>query len=460
MCHPAPDTEAPDKYTRQREAGEVAEDTQQREGEGVGRDTPRREGGEVRRAFETAGGAFFGPPAGEWGSVAFDNRGAEYRDTVVAASLPFRSPSNAKPPYVPSSTPKKPSNAHTRSGAEPAGPGGAGGGGVGEGGDGHPRESYSGGGEECGDLRFLVVTPARTAMRWVGYAVSSVRAQEHANWRMVVVDDASEDGTAEAARHAAQGDDRVTVIRNDERRGALANLLLAVDHADPADEEVVVVLDGDDWLAHPRALSLLCPAYNRHGAWVTYGTYLEFPTGLTPDWIVDFAPSVVEQKTFRQTAFVSSHLRTFKTFLLRAIPLAEFCYPVDRQDQGWGPLCPGGDTRMFDRAGADVAVMLPLLELAGHRIVRVPHVVHVYNVATPLNDFKVHLQEQWDVDSIVRGRARLERLPGARLFPAKPSVVVLSPPPNFRVKREAGGDVAIEYQVEGVWMPEEGLAAR
>lgn len=64
MCHPAPDTEAPDKYTRQREAGEVAEDTQQREGEGVGRDTPRREGGEVRRAFETAGGAFFGPPAG------------------------------------------------------------------------------------------------------------------------------------------------------------------------------------------------------------------------------------------------------------------------------------------------------------------------------------------------------------------------------------------------------------
>ena len=29
--------------------------------------------------------------------------------------------------------------------------------------------------------------------------------------------------------------------------------------------QVIVVLDGDDWLASSHALSLLCPAYNLHG---------------------------------------------------------------------------------------------------------------------------------------------------------------------------------------------------
>jgi len=89
----------------------------------------------------------------------------------------------------------------------------------------------------------------------------------------------------------------------------------------------------------------------------------------------------------------ATHRRAPQAFLLRSVPPREFCYPGD---VGWGPPCPGagaGGGRIFDRAGADVAVMLPLLERAGHRIRRVPHVLHVYNVATPLNDFKVHLQE-------------------------------------------------------------------
>ena len=48
-----------------------------------------------------------------------------------------------------------------------------------------------------------------------------------------------------------------------------------------------------------------------------------------------------------------------------------------------GPECPGGGRRFFDRAGADVAVMLPLLERAGDRVHRIPQVcyTHVRNLA-------------------------------------------------------------------------------
>ena len=50
------------------------------------------------------------------------------------------------------------------------------------------------------------------------------------------------------------------------------------------------------------------------------------------------------------------------------------------------PECPGGGRRFFDRAGADVAVMLPLLERAGDRIHRIPQVccTHVHILASCL----------------------------------------------------------------------------
>eukprot|EP00961_Rhodomonas_salina_P101038 1359919-Rhodomonas_salina.1 len=60
---------------------------------------------------------------------------------------------------------------------------------------------------------FLVVAAARNCEEWVRYGVESVLAQSYARWRMVLVDDASEDQTALAAMAAAKGDPRVQVIK-------------------------------------------------------------------------------------------------------------------------------------------------------------------------------------------------------------------------------------------------------
>jgi glycosyltransferase involved in cell wall biosynthesis len=55
------------------------------------------------------------------------------------------------------------------------------------------------------------------------------------------------DGTAQVAEECAAGDDRVTVIRAQQRQGALYNTIWGVDTASPSAEDVIVVLDGDDW---------------------------------------------------------------------------------------------------------------------------------------------------------------------------------------------------------------------
>jgi hypothetical protein len=45
------------------------------------------------------------------------------------------------------------------------------------------------------------------------------------------------------------------LIRNPVRVGALENLYRCIHTCD--DQEIVILLDGDDWLAHPRVLQTL-----------------------------------------------------------------------------------------------------------------------------------------------------------------------------------------------------------
>ncbi|MGD9417362.1 MAG: glycosyltransferase family 2 protein [Verrucomicrobiota bacterium JB025] len=63
--------------------------------------------------------------------------------------------------------------------------------------------------------RVSVVMPCFNAAASVGRAVRSVLGQTLDDWELVVVDDGSDDGSAEAAEAAADGDERVRVWRRD-----------------------------------------------------------------------------------------------------------------------------------------------------------------------------------------------------------------------------------------------------
>ena len=92
---------------------------------------------------------------------------------------------------------------------------------------------------------------------YVAMAIRSVQMQTFRNWRLIVVDDGSTDGSWAAIDRALGTDPRCTGIRTD-NHGVAAARNLAIDRAG---DGLIVPLDADDWL-YPDALYEFAMAFS------------------------------------------------------------------------------------------------------------------------------------------------------------------------------------------------------
>ena len=131
------------------------------------------------------------------------------------------------------------------------------------------------------------------------------------------------------------------------------NLYMAIGRR--ASDDVIVWLDGDDWLAHPEVLTRVREMHEA-GALLTYGQYMT----------IDGKPghcAPYVHNSYRREPWLASHLKTFRAGLFHQI------HPEDLQLDGeWLSLA------------VDVGVTLPMLELAGpERVKFCEEVLCVYN---------------------------------------------------------------------------------
>jgi len=136
-----------------------------------------------------------------------------------------------------------------------------------------------------------VLTPVCNGERYLAACIESVLAQTHADWRYVIVDNASTDATPEVARRYAERDGRIRVVRNPARVGVIENHNLAFATV-PADAGYCKVVHADDWL-FPECLARMVAlarghptigvvsAYRLKGDWVDLDG-LPYPSTLVP----------------------------------------------------------------------------------------------------------------------------------------------------------------------------------
>lgn len=238
----------------------------------------------------------------------------------------------------------------------------------------------------------VVIIPSYNNIKWYKNNLDSVLAQDYANYRVIYIDDCSRDGTAQAVAaylETADQEHRVQLLLNYERVGAMANLYGAIHSC--RDEEICVLVDGDDWLYGPDVLKKLNEVYSSDEIWFTHGTLMEYPMGHVT-WCEPIPSAAIAANSYRECK-CPSHLRTFYAWLFKKIRLQDFLYKGEFLKMAW-----------------DMAIMYPLAEMAAERHAFVQDVLYAYNMSNPINDNKVDADLQNFLDRLIRNRPRYHRL--------------------------------------------------
>lgn len=232
-----------------------------------------------------------------------------------------------------------------------------------------------------------VISPVRNGAAYVGDHVLSVASQDYDQYCHILIDDASTDNTLAVWQKTIdeldnQLQSKFVALANHQSVGAVCNQITTARQHITDQQAIVVLLDGDDCLTNdPNIFHHINTLYDQ-GARFTYGSCWSQADQI-PLIAQPYPPHVHQAKSYRQHRFnwgiPYTHLRTFERSLLEQVTDQQF----QHQDGSWY------------RAGGDVAVFYNLIEKAqANEIVAVPDILCYYNDLNPLNDYKVHSQEQ------------------------------------------------------------------
>jgi glycosyltransferase involved in cell wall biosynthesis len=237
-----------------------------------------------------------------------------------------------------------------------------------------------------------VITPFYNPGEFLETCVNTLMSQKYENFKVLFVDDCSTDGSFDKLPH---DNEKAIVIKNEIRKTALENIHNAIiNHCEP--DDIVILIDGDDWLPNKNVLSYVNDFYNQNDCWIMYGQsqWTDGRRGFAS------AYSAEEFKNIRKSPFRVSHLRTFRAGLYQKI-----------KEQDLEFLCMKDSNGDFYKMTYDVAIMFPILEMAGvEKVAFNDTILYIYNRNNPISDDKVNQQLQWDIHTEISNKKSFNKI--------------------------------------------------
>ncbi len=233
------------------------------------------------------------------------------------------------------------------------------------------------------EKHLVVVSASYNNLSYCVNNLNSILKQSYHNFHVIYVDDNSTDSMSSVVRRFVEINptlqERFLYIRNHVKKCALANQYRAAHMC--RENDVIIILDGDDWLHDPTVFKYLNDVYKDPNVWFTYGQFVQHPTRHR-GWCGPIPEKVIQENTFREYTHAPGHLRTFYAGLFQQIKKEDLFYDGD-----------------FYRMTGDNAFTFPILEMAGRHHKFISKVLMVYNIGNPLNDHKKvpGLQRQLDI---------------------------------------------------------------
>lgn len=249
----------------------------------------------------------------------------------------------------------------------------------------------------AGESKFVVLICSYNNADFVRMNITSALNQDYDNFRIVYVDDNSKDDTCfilkEMLDHSKKAH-LVKVIKNTVRKGSpLANHYDAICN-EIADNEIVVLLDGDDALANNQVLKHLDKVYtdDKKEIWMTYGQFRGMQSGGV-GFCCEYPKALAELNAFRKYVHMPSHLKTFYAWLFKKIRKEDLLYEGD-----------------FYKMTGDLAMMLPMIEMAKNHYKFIPEVLYLYNEGNQLSEHQISFANQMELARYIRSLEPYEPL--------------------------------------------------
>ncbi|MBI5274771.1 MAG: glycosyltransferase family 2 protein [Chlamydiales bacterium] len=255
-----------------------------------------------------------------------------------------------------------------------------------------------------------IIIPSYNNEAYAKWNIESALNQNYTNYKIIYINDCSTDATSDIINciiEASPKKDILTIIDNPTRSGALKNIFHSIyEHTD--DDDIIVLLDGDDALAHSNVLSYLNKVYSdeNNKVWLTYGQFQE-KNSKNIGFCSPMPEKIVQNQDYRKWHHIPSHLRTFYSWLFKKIQIEDLKYNGEFYPMTW-----------------DMAMMLPMMEMCGPNFRFIKDVLYTYNDNNPISDHRVSKTLQKDLDIYIR------TLPKYPVLTSLPQIISKTEPPS------------------------------
>tara|TARA_Y100000389_G_scaffold312_1_gene287 strand:+ start:9164 stop:9883 length:720 start_codon:yes stop_codon:yes gene_type:complete len=236
----------------------------------------------------------------------------------------------------------------------------------------------------------VILTTLYNAENYIERCINSIISQNYTDFKCYITDDMSTDNSVNIVKNVILNDDRFILIENTKKLYQPGNYDQVIRHNKSIDDnEIIIEVDGDDWLPDPHVFDRVKNIYENQDIWLANGSFIY------SDGRPGFAAPPNNIDNIRHEFFTASHLRTWRAFLWRNI---EEDYLKDSNGNYW-------------EVAGDLAFMYPMIEMSGpehYHFMR--EINYIYNEENPLNDHKANIVKVNKVRSIIPNNKKYDRL--------------------------------------------------
>jgi glycosyltransferase involved in cell wall biosynthesis len=260
--------------------------------------------------------------------------------------------------------------------------------------------------------KIKIIVPFHNPGNYLDRCVNSLLTQDYDNYEILFIDDSSTDGSfakIPSVKYKTNEDGEflkddngdpiidkmhpllsktkclnINAWRSGERVTALPNIHNGIMQFANEPDDIVIIVDGDDFLFNRTVLSDINDFYVQNNeCWLMYGS--SKITNGHPCYASKYSEE--EFENIRRAPFRVSHIRTFRAGLY---------HQIEKQDPTYS--CMKNVDGNWYTVSYDACIIFPMLEMAGYEHVFYnENPFYVYNVDNPISDDRLNMQLKMDV---------------------------------------------------------------